>query len=85
MYDLRYPINGVQATPGPNHAGHTSTKPYISFPGYNGDLVHTIDINRELGLLASCEFCPLPLKLSENPRFGHATKLRDFLENVALN
>ncbi|KAL1981019.1 hypothetical protein VTN96DRAFT_3243 [Rasamsonia emersonii] len=54
MYDLRYPKNGMQTKPRPNAKGHTSTKPYLSFPDYDSELMHQIDISQELGLLASC-------------------------------
>lgn len=56
MYDLRYPKNGMQTKPRPNAKGHTSTKPYLSFPDYDSELMHQIDISQELGLLASCKF-----------------------------
>ncbi|OXV05870.1 hypothetical protein Egran_06362 [Elaphomyces granulatus] len=56
MYDLRYPINGVQSRPIPNDPQHTSTTPYMTFPAYtaSGKLDADFDISQELGLLATC-------------------------------
>ncbi|PTU23463.1 hypothetical protein P175DRAFT_0515337 [Aspergillus ochraceoroseus IBT 24754] len=53
MYDIRYPVNGLQRNPNPNNKRHTSTRPYLSFADYSPEVIPDFDINPELGLLAS--------------------------------
>lgn len=53
IYDIRFPVNGIQSKPRPNDANHTSTKPYLSFPkcSESGDF----DISPEFNVLATCK------------------------------
>lgn len=55
MYDLRLPQNGMQSYPRPErHRQHTSTKPYLVFDDHhNNSHVQRIDVNPEMGVLAS--------------------------------
>jgi hypothetical protein len=54
MYDLRFPLNGVQKQSRPYRPGeHTSTKPYMIFEDYESDILHKIALSKELGLLAT--------------------------------
>ncbi|KAL3461095.1 hypothetical protein BJX64DRAFT_171446 [Aspergillus heterothallicus] len=53
MYDIRYPANGLQRKPNPNHKHHTSTRPYINFLDHAPEFIPDFDISSELGLLAS--------------------------------
>lgn len=54
MYDIRYPLNGLQRNPNPTSHRHTSTKPYLTFQNYSPDICNPdFDVSPELGLLAS--------------------------------
>ncbi|KAL2853049.1 WD40-repeat-containing domain protein [Aspergillus pseudodeflectus] len=53
MYDIRYPPNGLQRNPNPNHKHHTSTRPYLSFLNDAPEFIPDFDVSPELGLLAS--------------------------------
>ncbi|KAL2812079.1 hypothetical protein BJX63DRAFT_262354 [Aspergillus granulosus] len=52
-YDIRYPLNGLQRIPNPNHKHHTSTRPYLRFLDHASEFIPDFDISSELGLLAS--------------------------------
>ncbi|KAJ5093133.1 hypothetical protein N7456_008994 [Penicillium angulare] len=53
MYDIRYAPNGIQSKPRPLSSSHTSTRPYLTFPGYVPNTNSNFDVSPELGLLAS--------------------------------
>ncbi|EED15137.1 hypothetical protein TSTA_045930 [Talaromyces stipitatus ATCC 10500] len=55
MYDLRYAKRETKNNRKKHHRGRDvpSTKPYLVFDNYAPQIHHTIDINKELGLLAS--------------------------------
>lgn len=54
MYDIRYPPNGLQRNPKPTRSGHTSTRPYVTFPEYSPEvLTPDFDLSTELNILAS--------------------------------
>lgn len=53
MYDIRFPLNGLQRHPNPLDKRHTSTKPYLTFSDYSPSFFPEFDLNPELGLLAS--------------------------------
>lgn len=59
MYDIRYAPNGIQRKPRPLSSSHTSTKPYLTFPGYVPNVDSNFDVSTELGLLASGKFLSL--------------------------
>ncbi|KAE8551797.1 hypothetical protein EYB25_005687 [Talaromyces marneffei] len=54
MYDLRFPKTEVK-TGSKRHrrGGASSTKPYLVFENYNRENYHSMDVNKELGLLAT--------------------------------
>ena len=57
MYDIRYPLNGIQRNPKPTNPHHTSTKPYLTFPEYSPETITPdFDISPELQLLANGTF-----------------------------
>lgn len=60
MYDVRYPVNGLQRNPNPVKGHHTSTTPYLSFSDYSPTVIPDFDLSSELGLLASGKQNPHP-------------------------
>ncbi|KAJ5727625.1 hypothetical protein N7493_005445 [Penicillium malachiteum] len=53
MYDLRFPLNGVQGKPNPLRAKHKSTRPYMEFEKSLPHAFHSMDVCTELGLLVN--------------------------------
>lgn len=56
-YDLRFAKREEKTDPKQRHRGGSisSTRPYLVFENYNRENHHSMDINRELGLLATSE------------------------------
>jgi hypothetical protein len=54
MYDLRFPKTEMK-TGSKRHrrGGASSTRPYLVFDNYARENYHSMDINKELGLLAT--------------------------------
>lgn len=61
MYDLRFP-KAETKTGWKQYRRGTWTKPYLVFDNYTSEVRHSMDINKELGLLASGSYsCRIPI------------------------
>ncbi|KAJ6028199.1 hypothetical protein N7540_003775 [Penicillium herquei] len=53
MYDMRFPLNGIQRKPNPLRGNHTWTRPYMEFEKSLPHASHSLDLCTELGLLVN--------------------------------